>query len=211
MVESRSVRRNAKNARGLERDRAAFFPPPPPPFPSRARLNFAFNTSPLRILSESLAQAIFVDTTGESKLFAKFESDIVWHKIFVSFAIFPAICKNKSPQIKITANIFAQKNLLPSKILIFLNLNSLHKNTVLRYHVCSITTCLFHSETKRYTMKYWFYIGYMHTVVLFENMYFYSTYSIKTKILSMLGTGYFLKIAKINSQQEMPISPNHKN
>ena len=53
MVESRSVIRNAKNARGLERDRA-----PPPPFPSRARLNFAFNTFPLRILSESLAQAI---------------------------------------------------------------------------------------------------------------------------------------------------------
>ena len=28
------------------------------PFPSRARLNFAFNTFPLRILSESLAQAM---------------------------------------------------------------------------------------------------------------------------------------------------------
>ena len=49
-----------------------------------------------------------------------------------------------------------------------------------------------------------------HTVVFFENMYFYCTY-IKTKILSMLGTGYFLKIAKINSQQEKPICPNHKN
>ena len=49
MVESRSVIRNAKNARGLERDKAP---------PSRARLNFAFNTFPLRILSESLAQAI---------------------------------------------------------------------------------------------------------------------------------------------------------
>ena len=60
MVESRSVIRNAKNARGLGRDRAAlpFFPPPPPPFPSRARLNFAFNKFPLRILSESLAQAM---------------------------------------------------------------------------------------------------------------------------------------------------------
>ena len=44
MVESRSVIRNPKNARGLERD-------------SRARLNFAFNTFPLLILSESLAQA----------------------------------------------------------------------------------------------------------------------------------------------------------
>ena len=26
----------------------------------------------------------------------------------------------------------------------------------------------------------------------------------------MLGTGYFLKIAKINSQQEIPICPNRK-
>ena len=33
------------------------FPPPPSPFPSRARLNFTFNTFPLRIVSESLAQA----------------------------------------------------------------------------------------------------------------------------------------------------------
>ena len=45
----------------------------------------------------------------------------------------------------------------------------------------------------------------------FENMYFYCTFSIKTKILAMLGTWYFLKIAKINSQQEKPICPNRKN
>ena len=41
-------------------------------------------------------------------------------------------------------------------------------------------------------------------------MYFYCTYSIKTKILSMLGTEYFLKIAKINFQREKPICPNRK-
>ena len=34
-------------------------------------------------------------------------------------------------------------------------------------------------------------------LVLFENMYFYCTYSIKTTILSMLGTGYFLKSQKL--------------
>ena len=35
------------------------------------------------------------------------------------------------------------------------------------------------------------------TGLLFENMYkFYCTNSIKTNILAMLGTGYFLKIAK---------------
>ena len=86
----------------------------------------------------------------------------------------------------------------------FFNLNSLHKNTVLRnglcqemmiymlFCVCSITTCLLHSET----MKYWFIV---------ENMYFFCTYSIKTKIISTLGTGYFLKITKINSQLEKPV------
>ena len=35
-------------------------------------------------------------------------------------------------------------------------------------------------------------------------MYFYCTYT-------YLGTGYFLKIAKINSQKEKPICPNRKN
>ena len=44
VVKSSSVKRNAKNARGLGKDRAPpcpFFPPPPHPFPSRARLIFA--------------------------------------------------------------------------------------------------------------------------------------------------------------------------
>ena len=36
------------------------------------------------------------------------------------------------------------------------------------------------------------------TVVLFGNMYFYCTYSIKTKILSMLGTGYFQEPIKFD-------------
>ena len=37
------------------------------------------------------------------------------------------------------------------------------------------------------------------------------TYSIKTTILWMLGAEYFLKIAKIISQQEKPMWPNRKN
>ena len=123
--------------------------------------------------------------------------------IFAFFAIFPAIPKNKFPQ-----TFFPQK-FTPEKI--FSNLNSLHKNTVLRNRACSITTCLFHSETKRCTMNYWYYIGFAYGIVLFENMYFYCTYLAKTKILPMLGTGYFLKISKINSQQEKPICPNRKN
>ena len=51
----------------------------------------------------------------------------------------------------------------------------------------------------------------MHTIVLFENMYFYCMYLTIMKIFSMLGTGYFLKIAKINSQQEKPICFYRKN
>ena len=46
-------------------------------------------------------------------------------------------------------------------------------------------------------MSYWFYLGYPQ--------------STKTEMLSMLGSGHFLKIAKINSQQEKPICPNRKN
>ena len=46
-------------------------------------------------------------------------------------------------------------------------------------------------------MSYWFYLGYLQLT--------------KTEMLSMLGSGHFLKIAKINSQQEKPISPNRKN
>ena len=49
------------------------------------------------------------------------------------------------------------------------------------------------------------------TGLLLENTYFYCMYSIKAIISSMLGTEYFLKIAKINSQQEKPIGPNCKN
>ena len=69
------------------------------------------------------------------------------------FVIFSAIRKNKFLQ-----TFFPQK-FSPEK---FSNLNSLHKNTVLRNCVCSITTftCLFHSETRQYTMNDWFYIGY---------------------------------------------------
>ena len=68
---------------------------------------------------------------------------------------------------------------------------------------------LFYSETKRDTTNYS--LKSTHTAVLFENMYLYCTYLTKTKILSMLGTGYFLKIAKLNSQREKPICPNRKN
>ena len=69
---------------------------------------------------------------------------------------------------------------------VFSNLNSLHKNTASRNRVCSMTTGLFFLERN---------IG-AH-LVLCENMYFYCTYSIKTTILSMLGTGYFLKSQKL--------------
>ena len=65
---------------------------------------------------------------------------------------------------------------------------------MLRNRVCSITTCLFHSETKRYTTKYWFivwkYVFLLH--LLNKTQKYYESW--------VLGT--FLKISKINSQQE---------
>ena len=47
------------------------------------------------------------------------------------------------------------------------------------------------------------------TNLWFKNMYFYWTYSDKMKMLSILGTGYFLKITKTYSQQEKQICPNN--
>ena len=78
----------------------------------------------------------------------------------------------------------------------FFNLNSLHKNTVLRNGVCqemmiymlscvcSITTCLLHSET----MKYWFIV---------ENMYF--LLHVLNKNENIIDAGYWV------------LSENHKN
>ena len=118
--------------------------------------------------------------------------------VFLSFSLFHSrlnfidriswlsvLCKNKFPQIKITAQIFPAKTYSRGNT-VCSNLNSLHKNTVPRNRVCSITTGLFFWETNTDAH-----------LVLFENMYFYCTYSIKTKILSMLGTGYFLKSQKL--------------
>ena len=49
------------------------------------------------------------------------------------------------------------------------------------------------------------YMGYGHRSIVWKYVFLGCTYLIKTKILLILGTAYFLKIAKINSQQEKPI------
>ena len=64
-----------------------------------------------------------------------------------------------------------------------LKLNSLHKNTVLGNHACLFNYNL--SLSFRNKVVYDEILT--HTVVLFENMHFYCTYSIKTKILSILS------------------------
>ena len=64
------------------------------------------------------------------------------------FAIFPAIRKLKFPQIKIYSRAL-KYSLDITDVISYTN------KTVLRNRVCSTTTCLFHSETKRYTMKHW--------------------------------------------------------
>ena len=85
------------------------------------------------------------------------------HTVFLEIFAGSNFCYFPSDlQMQVTANKncckhFSHKKLTPEQI--FSNLNSLHKNTGLRNHVCSNTGCLFHSVTKRYTTNYWFYIG----------------------------------------------------
>ena len=139
--------------------------------------------------------------------------------IFASFAIFQAIRKNKFPQIKNTANILSAK--IFATVNILYNLNSLHKQTVyneilvtiqqyIQYPLLNVVNVLSQLATLQTCHEEGFTLG-THTIVLFENIYFYCTYSKKTKILSMLGTGYFLKTGKINFQQEKSICPYRKN
>ena len=93
------------------------------------------------------------------------------YRVARKFCDFQAIRKNKFPQIKITANIFPFFSIY--------TLNSLHK-TLRRNRVC-LKSCLFHSETKRYKMNYWFYIGYAYHSVVWEYV-FCCTYLTKTHI-----------------------------
>ena len=113
------------------------------------------------------------------------------------FAIFPVICKYKFPQTKVAANILPQRNLL----------NLPPKNTVLRNCVFSIKTCLFCSETKRSTMKNWFYIGYAYCSIV-------SKYVFPLHILNEKQKYYqywvqdFIKTTKNNSWKEKSICSN---
>ena len=69
--------------------------------------------------------------------------------IFTIFAIFPAIRNNNPPPppFKINENTFPAK--IYSRVLNILWLKFTTQNTALRNRVCSITTRLFNSETKR--------------------------------------------------------------
>ena len=107
---------------------------------------------------------------------------------FYFSASFPAIRKNKLPQIKITATIFLAK--IYSRVVILVL-----RFATLKYR--SKKSCLFNYNL--YNLK----MVYNELLVLHKvRIPQYCTYITKTKILSMLGTWYFLKIAKISSQRE---------
>ena len=89
---------------------------------------------------------------------------------------------------------------------IFSNLNSLHKNTVPRNHVCSITSCLFHSVKKWYYYELLVFIGYCLKICISM-----ACTGQKRKYYQCWVLGKFLKIAKINSRQDKPIYSNGKN
>ena len=134
---------------------------------------------------------------GHSRSFSTVWHEILRVLIFCDFCVFSAIHKNKLPQLKITTKHF------PAKIYSGVNILRL-KFTTQKYSTKK--SCLFNynlslSFRKKSGIQWNTDADRSIGPVLFENMHFYCTYSIKTKILSMLGTGYFLKIAKINSQQ----------
>ena len=113
------------------------------------------------------------------------------------FAIFPVICKYKFPQTKVTANILPQRNLL----------NLPPKNTVLRNCVFSIKTCLFCSETKRSTMKNWFYIGYAYCSIVSKFVFPLHILNEKQKYYQYWVQD-FIKTTKNNSWKEKSICSN---
>ena len=104
--------------------------------------------------------------------------------IFAIFAIFPAIRKNRLPQINF--------KIFPAKIQ-YQEIVSVRSLTLLSF---SFRNKAVYNEILT------------HTMVLFENMYFYCTYSIKTG--AAVYWVLYDWIAKVNSQPEKPICPNRK-
>ena len=127
-------------------------------------------------------------------------TNFLWLLIFAIFAVFPAIRKNKFPQIKITANIFPAK-IYPRVNILYLkfatqkystrksslfnhNLHFSFRNNEILVYVYCLKICISIARTQEKRKYYHFWV---------------------------LGTGYFLsflKIAKTNSQLEKSICPN---
>ena len=125
--------------------------------------------------------------------------DTVCKACGAKFFRFSSDPQNKFPQTEITANIF------PSKLSSRVNILQL-KCATRKY--CTKKSCLFnHNLSLSFRNK----TVYNEVLVYCLKRCISIKYSIKTKILPMLGTGYFLKIPKINCQQEKPICPNRKN
>ena len=77
--------------------------------------------------------------------FSSISLNTVWHEIFAG----SDFCEF----FQWSAKIFPQKFTPEYKIF-----SNRKFAAALRHRVCSIANCLFPSETKRYTMKYWFYV-----------------------------------------------------
>ena len=94
-------------------------------------------------------------------------STTVWHKIFAGSKFGDFCSFSSDPQKEVPANkklpqTFSVQNFIPEWI--FSNLNLWHKNTVLRNRACSITTCLFHSETTTHWYITWKYVFLFHVL-----------------------------------------------
>ena len=129
----------------------------------------------------------------------------MWHQNFCDFS---SDLRKSTEKKKINANISPAK--VYSRVnLIYSDYNLLHKNKVQKNCVCSITTHLFHLKTKRIQWITGF-TWYAYRSTVWKSVFLLHpdcTYLTRTKILSMLGAGYVLKIAKINSQRGKPMCP----
>ena len=101
---------------------------------------------------------------------------------------------------------FSRKNLLQS---IKYTLTKIYYTKMQHSEIVSVQLPLASSIQKQngYTMN-WFYIMYAYRSTVWKSLFLLHpdcTYLTRKKILSMLGTGYFLKI---NSQQEKPMCPS---
>ena len=160
-----------------------------------------YSSMVLHAIKENLrcAEAFLLRTGSSDKLEIPCGTKFLRVLIFTIFAIFPAIRKNNFPP-NINENTFPAK--IYSRVLNILWL----KFTTQKYNTKK--SCLFNYNSPLQFRNKTVYNELVLQCIVWKSVFRLHpdcTYLTRTKILSMLGTWYFLKI---NSQQEKPMCPS---